>query len=345
MRSGRREKELASDRRAGWSARASIRVRHRETFRTQWRLLSALAGAVLAVVAVAAIFATGPLQRGVILGAGVATAACMVTGLVVLTSGTAPLMMGEIAEQWTAQELRPLMGHSWKLVNHFGLSAGDQDHVLVGPGGVVLVEAKWGGTPWDADAGNYACRQALAQTARNAKQLAAWHGVARHGHPEVEAVLAVWGPAGRKLRELPVRRHESGVVVMSGDQVQRWMLSRGRDRLVHAQIDGIFADIDRHLVRRDQHERSRKPMPRSLPEMARSVSFGIALSIGGFLLTAQVLELTGSLIVWLASALSLVLAAEWVYRRTRWRWEARSCEVGLSSLYGLTGVAIVRAFL
>lgn len=76
-------------------------------------------------------------------------------------SGTAPFM-GELAEQWTAQELRPLSKHGWRLVN-FALSYGDQDHVLVGPGGVVLLETKWNGTPWDLDDRDYFFRRALNQ--------------------------------------------------------------------------------------------------------------------------------------------------------------------------------------
>ena len=143
----RREKELVRDRRAGWTARTSIRERQRQTVRTQWRLLALLAAALLALFGVATVFASGPLQRGFIVGTSVTLTAYAVAALVVLTSGSAPLMMGELAEQWTAQELRPMRGHGWKLVNHFGLDSGDQDHVVVGLGGVSLVETRWGGTP------------------------------------------------------------------------------------------------------------------------------------------------------------------------------------------------------
>lgn len=73
---------------------------------------------------------------------------------------------------------------------------GDRDHVVVGPGGVVLVETKWGGTPWDVNGGGVLFQRALDQTARNAGQLALWHGFAKHGRPGVQPVLAVWGPPG-----------------------------------------------------------------------------------------------------------------------------------------------------
>lgn len=218
-----RDRELASDRRAGWSARTSIRERHRATVKAQWRPLTLFAAGILVVVALASLFATGPLQRGLILGGGAVLTTAMVTALVVLASGTAPLMTGEMAEQWTAQELRPLREQGWRLVNHFVLGRGDYDHVLVGPGGVVLVETKWGGTPWDVDGRELAFRLALEQTSRNAKQLALWSGVTKHGRPPVEPVLAVWGPAAKKLRDIPVRRHGSGVVVLYGDRLQPWL--------------------------------------------------------------------------------------------------------------------------
>lgn len=343
-RARRREKELASDHRAGWTARTSIRERHRRTLKTYWRLLSVLSAAPLALFGVAAVFANGPLQRGVILGSGVTLTACAVAALVVLTSGTAPLMMGEVAEQWTAQELRPLRDHGWRLVNHFGLGPGDQDHVVVGPGGVVLVETKWGGTPWDVDADDVIFRRALEQTARNARQLRLWHGVAKHGRPEVEPVLAVWGPAARELREEPVRRHESGVVVMSGDHLRDWMLRRGRDRLSMSEVDGVFGELDRHLIRRDERERVMRPMPRSLAEMVRAIVVGLGLAAAGFLLTGWLLRLVESLVTWLVVAVVFAVASELVRRRSRWHWEARSFQVALGALYLLTAVAVATVY-
>lgn len=341
----RREKELASDRRAGWTARTSIRERHRQTVSTQWRLLALLTAALLALFGVAAVFASGPLQRGVIVGMGVTFTACAVAALVVLTSGSAPLMMGEMAEQWTAQELRPLREHGWKLVNHFGLGPGDQDHVVVGLGGVVLVETKWGGTPWDVDGADVFFRRALEQTARNARQLALWHGVAKHGRPGVEAVLVVWGPAARKLREHPVRRHDSGVVVMSGDDLRVWMHRRGRDRLSTSQVEGIVGEIDRHLVRRDGGERVRRPMPRSLAEMVQATVVGLGLAAAGFVLTSWLHRLVESVVVWPVAGLVLFGASELARRRSRWHWEARTFQFALGGLYLLTAAAVVRVYI
>jgi hypothetical protein len=236
--------------------------------RQHWRLLLGLLGAALACSLAASMFAAGPLQRGFILGSGTVVAGGIVAALVVLVSGTAPLMMGELAEQWTAQELRPLTKRGWKLVNHFGLGHGDQDHVLVGPGGLVVVETKWGATPWDLDDCDHFFRLALDQTSRNAKQLSHWHGVAQHGRPHVEPVLVLWGAARRKLAEQPARRHSSGVVVMSGDQLQEWMLQRRRDQLTSEQVTAIWSQVERQVNKRDAFQRTARPMPRSLADLS-----------------------------------------------------------------------------
>ena len=310
----------------------------------QWRPLGGLGLAVLALFGVSAALVHGPLQRGLILGVGLTLSLCMVAALVVLTSGTAPLMMGEVAEQWTAQELRPLSAHGWRLVNHFGLGRGDQDHVVVGPGGIVLVETKWGGTPWAVDADDRFLRSALEQAARNARQLALWRGVAKHGRPEVQPVLVVWGPAASTLKQLPARRHSSGVVVMSGNRLQEWMRSRPTDQLAIEDADGVFDEIDRHLVQRDHQERSSRPMPRSLGEMVQSIVLGLGLGLGLFLMTSWLLRMSESLIIWSVSGVTLVAAAEVARRRTRWRWELRSLEVGFVGLHLLTAVAVIRAY-
>lgn len=322
----------------------SVRERHRAFVRAEWRLLAIFALLPLTVFGLAAWFADSPFQRGLLLGGGTTLTACALTAMVVLVSGTAPLMMGELAEQWTAQELRPLRNHGWKLVNHFGLGWGDQDHVLIGPGGVILVETKWGGTPWDVDAGDRFFASALAQTVRNAKQLSLWHGVATHGRPSVEPVLVVWGPAARQLRDAPARRHSTGVVVMSGDQLQQWMTRRGRGRLSVEQIEQIFAEVDRHLARRDERDLQVRPMPRSLGEVGRRTGVGLALAIVGFLATNLLIRVSESASAWLVAGMALVAVAEPISRRGRWRWETRSFQAGLVGLYLLTGVAVARAY-
>ena len=66
----------------------------------------------------------------------------------------------------------------------------------------------------------------------------------------------------------------------------------------------------------------------------------------GFVLAAQVLELTGSLLAWAAACVVLLGAAELVRRRApRWRWPARAFQAGAVTLYLLGGAIVLRAYL
>lgn len=338
------ERRLAADERAGWSARLSVRERHRALVCAQWRGLLLMALAAVTVFGIAAAFATGPLQRGVILGGGLSTTGFMLVAVVVLASGTAPLLMGESAEQWTAQELRPLGPHGWKLINHFGLGRGDHDHVLVGPGGLLLVESKWGGTPWTLDDRDTLFQSAVSQVLRNARQLTLWHEVARHGHPKVEPVLVLWGPAGRNVPDGPPRRHASGVLVLSGHQLQQWALQRGRGVLDAAQVATIYDAMTRQVTRRDEVERTVRPMPRSVPDLAFLVLRCVLLAAVGVVAAANALTVLRSLPLWCLSGLALALVAQAVHHRTRWRWEARAFQLGVALTYVLGAVAVLGTY-
>ena len=301
---------------------------------------------MLASVVAASFFASGPLQRGFMLGSGITAVFGMVAAFVVLLSGTAPLMMGELAEQWTAQELRPLSKHGWRLVNHFGLGYGDQDHVLVGPGGVVLLETKWSGTTWDLDDRDYYFRRALEQTSDNAAQLQRWAGVQRYGRPAVEPVLVLWGQASEKIADSPGRRHRSGVLVVPGKQLQDWVLRRRHDGLDEQQVEAIWGEIRRQVEMRDPVEREKHPMPRSLQGLVLGGLGCLVTALVGFLLAGQVLKVTGSLLAWAGAGVAMVGAAELVRRRApRWRWPARAFQAGAVALYLLAGAAVLRAYL
>lgn len=336
---------LASDSRAGWSARRSIRERHRALLREQWPALLGVAAVSTAVTVVCALLTDGPQARGFALGSGLTITACAVAALMVLTSGTAPLMMGEMAEQWTAQQLRPLTQHGWRLVNHFGLGGGDHDHVLVGPGGIVLVETKWGSRAWAMNDRDSFFQAALAQTSRNAKQLSGWHEVARHGRPPVQPVLVLWGEARRDIADLPPVRHErSGVLVMAGDQVGSWALRHGRAELNPDQVEEIWSSLAAHAGKRDEVEQRDKPMPRSLGDLARIAATCLVSGFTGFLASSQLLQLVDNWTLWMVAGALSVTGLE-VVRRQRWAWQARALQVGFISTYVLGAVVVTRAYL
>lgn len=328
-----RERHLASDERAGVFARRTVHQRHRETVRRSWRYLLMLAVVLLGIFGAAAALATGPMQRGVLLGAGVTFTGWTLAFILVLVSGTAPLIAGGLAEMWTADELRPLREHGWRLVNHAGLAGGDLDHVLVGPGGLVLVETKWRSDPRDVVEGQRFFEAVVEQAARSARQLGAWHEVARHGRPQVQAVVSVWGPAARDLR---TRRHASGVVVVPGPELQQWMFRRGRTGLRQEQADAVFAALDRQVAGRDKHEAGGRPLPRTPGQVGRALSAGATAAAGALLAVGWLATESGSATVALGALLLAVGGSELIARRTRWTWEARAGQLTLALLVALT---------
>src|SRR5438105_2717300 len=63
---------------------------------------------------------------------------------VIVGSGSASTMMGDLGEQWTAAELRRLERAGWRILNHALLrEGGDIDHIAIGPPGVFVIETKW----------------------------------------------------------------------------------------------------------------------------------------------------------------------------------------------------------
>lgn len=86
-------------------------------------------------------------------------------------------------------------------------------------------------------------------------------------------------------------------------------------------------------------------MPRSLAEMAWATGTGLGLAIVAFLLTNWLLRVTESVPVWIGAGFAVLAAAELLQRRSRWRWEMRSFQVGFVALHLLTVAAVARAYL
>lgn len=103
----RHHRRLTSTQRAGEFSRHEARRLQYEFAARNWKVL------LLFVVGLFALelplgFLAPAAYREFALGALVATAIWAVVHLVVIGSGTAPLMMGDTGEQWTASELRKL---------------------------------------------------------------------------------------------------------------------------------------------------------------------------------------------------------------------------------------------
>ena len=122
-----------------------------------------------AVIAGVAFVIPWQFARGLFVGVGVSALVVAIGYLVLALSGTVARGMGATAEMWTASELRRHRKHGWLIINGLALEGRDIDHVLVGPGGVVVVESKWSADGWDLRTPDRALVKAVDQVVTNAR--------------------------------------------------------------------------------------------------------------------------------------------------------------------------------
>jgi len=159
---------------------------------------------------------------------------------VVQVTGTAPTMMGDLGEQFTAAELRTLSRSGWSVVNHVLLQTRDIDHVLVGPGGVIAVETKWSSLPWTVDPPENRIRDAVESIRAHARQLTLWHSLKSLGVGQVRPVLILWGA---RADEIPLTLAD-GVPVAGGPAARAWLATLGSDALTDEQVRRAWEALD-----------------------------------------------------------------------------------------------------
>lgn len=330
LRTWLRHRELASDERAGSWTRAKARRVQRDYLRRNWQRLTAAVSLVLAPLLVATLLLPGGFARGFLVGAGLAAVGGAVCTWVLQVTGTAPLMMGDLAEQWTAGELRRLRG-GWRVVHHLPLQYGDVDHIAVGAGGAWLVETKWSATPWILDPPDERVLRAVRQAAANARSLRLWAGFRAAGVEQVHPVVMLWGTGSEELAPTTGQVHICGVSVVPGPSAARWRAALPTAVLSPGQVEAAWQALDRQVRSRDTHEQQggRKPAPRSITQMTATAAFTASAAAMGFLSSAWLLQLTTSLPVWAAGSLLLVAAGVPLRRHDRTRLPALGWQTGV----------------
>lgn len=323
-----RQRELAGDGRAGAWARGKARRAQYDYLRSHWRVLTGAALAMTAPIVAAALLVPGTFARGFLLGAGLASAAGALACWTLQVTGTAPAMMGDLAEQWTASELRALRRDGWRAVNHVRLRIRDIDHVLVGPAGCYSLETKWSSQPWQLDPPEPRVRQAAQQAHDNARDLRLWADFKAAGVIDVHPVVMLWG-AGIAAAGGTDQVLVDGVPVVRGPSAgcRRAALLLGAPSLTPEQVERAWAALDRQARRRD--DRDPESLPPSLGQLAARALLIAAAAAGGFLAASRLLPVTGSLYLWAAGCLLLVAAAVPLRRRERTRLPALAWQTGL----------------
>lgn len=207
--------------RAGQSALNEWRAQRRRTLRQNWRDWAKL---MLAIVAVSVwlAFARGPSQ---LVAAAVLGAMLILLYVMWALGGDAHSLSwvwGRMGEQQTEDVLEKLDGR-WRVEHDLPRARGNWDHVVVGPGGVFLLETKsYRATATVRDdtlyLGRFPFRGSGFRSAAAALSEALAPLVSRR--PWVQPVVVIWG-------EFPQRLHEEeGVTYVSGSAVLDWLCSR-----------------------------------------------------------------------------------------------------------------------
>lgn len=187
-----RGRYLAGDEHTGVWVRRRNREQRLHVLRSLWRsfvLALVVGGAVLAGVAV---LIPWSFVRGLVVGAGAAALLSLMAYLILALSGTVATGMGATAEAWTAAELRRLRKHGWRVINGLSWQGRDVDHILIGPGGILVVETKWSADGWNLTSAEGRVGEAIDQAVSNARTLRLWGPVKTSG-AEVHPVVILWG--------------------------------------------------------------------------------------------------------------------------------------------------------
>lgn len=268
------------------------------------------------------------------IGLGIAGSVGVLCQWVVMVTGTGSLMMGELAEQWTASELRKLRRDGWRLVNHFSLEGRDMDHVLVGPGGIVVLETKWSAAAWDDGWHADRVARAAASVGESAKLLSLWHPIRVLGLAAPKSAVLLWGG---DVNGLPVR--PSGQVhLLHGSQVVERVRALPTNVLTANQVGQVWDVLDEHTKTRDPADAQRWPVPPSAQELAVNLVASVVAGLGAFVVAVEILEATRSWWISVLAAIGLGVVV-WPLRRfARIRSVVIGWQTGLAAVLVLIAV-------
>ena len=339
----RRRRQLAGDARAARFARSKAWSR-------QWAFVRSRPWAiVLAVALPPAIFSPLALLydgalRGGIIGASLVAGPWLATTCVLLFSGNAASVAGVVAEEWTASELRPLQRKGWRLVNGLKVRGdSDIDHVLVGPGGVVVVETKWSSDPWQTGRGgnSFAANRlarAVEQTRRNAADISTQLGRVL-GDTPVRAVLALWSPVD--AMDLEAHDEAPGVHVMAGARLRSWVESLEDLHLDTDAAGALWLALDKQARVRDERDVGRGF---SAPTIGQLLSRWVWQPSGGFVVAVYGMAGIGRLPGMLPQTLGMIsvgLGCLVALRRSRLHQAALGASAAFVTVVALAAIAVV----
>jgi hypothetical protein len=258
IRGMRQVDELARVERAGSRVFREARRTQYAFARRNWLWLCGLAATCLSPNLLSLLYRS-QFQRGLILGITATGAGAVACWSVIMATGTAATLMGANAERFTADELKGLDKHGFRVVHHGAFRPGDVDHIVIGPPGVFVLETKWRSGSW-SDLTLEAARRQVGRNANDLRLVAKRFGITR-----TTPVVVSWGPQAHEL-ETPAlgwSPSDESAVVLPGLGLRRWLLSLAGGTLTAEQIESVRGVVAEHAARRDLFE---EPAPTSVIE-------------------------------------------------------------------------------
>lgn len=298
-----RERQLAGDGRTGRFARSQARRAQQDYLKRKWLVHFVATIVVCAIIIAISMTLPSAYLRGLTVGIGCTAFIAMQWMWVIQYTGTAGLLMGEQAEQFTADLLRKQRG--WRLVNHVNLRKSDIDHVFFGPDGIYAIETKWSSSVWSPEL----LASAADQASRNARDLTLWSPLKRFG--PTRPLLILWGPTSADL-ETPTT--VNGVPVIARKDFDDWWQHRPtRDTpLTSADLDTIWNELS---ARCDVMDPDQPDKPPSLLQVFSFLAALVTLGVLGLLVAIQALAhlpLAAAAAICVVSALAGFLIRFWL---------------------------------
>lgn len=307
-----RARTLASDRRAGSWARGRAWTEQLAFVRRNWlRLGGALLLACLLTLPGVWLVPAG-FGRGFIAGAFLTTIVASLWAHVVRASGAGPVMMGDLAEQWTASDLRRLRSQGWRLVNGVRLGV-EIDHVLIGPGGVIAVESKWSGQSWSTPYGRERAAGAEAQVRRGSRQLRLLSDLRRCGIDQVDSLVVLWGPDADDLSMASDATVPTPVI--AGGDIGVWSRRLPSGVLTEEQIHHAWTVLAAHCRKADAWSAVNSTSPPSLSRVVGVAAATASSALTGLVVAAHCLTSWDRLGWWTLALLVPSLALGPVFDR------------------------------
>ena len=259
-----RTRKLSSPGHTGRYSRDKSRDKIESFAKRQWRIIWVLAIFPLVIALPIAIWRHGP-ERWIVLGAAGISGVWLVGVFTLLWTGVANILMGLVGESYTADVLRKFRSKGWKVVNGIKvIGRTDVDNILVGPGGVIVVETKWSGSQWpmpdSSDSYMYVeLEKAIEQVIRNRKKVESKFGSSL-ARKKIRAICVLWSSQNSSSDSKWIER--DGVTVIRGAYLADWMGNLSGDELSHNEIEKVWGEIETHAFGRDVDDlKEKRPRP------------------------------------------------------------------------------------